>query len=290
MCMSPETPTITLSPAAGSGIAAVRRSRLDSAGSASSENATNALDSHLRLKALKALEVVLLGEEVATPHAQGRPQTPDVRSRSPSVVESDDRVRMECTVCGYKSIPQWLNDEASCLKCQAVLKRRPSIHQRNGFASSHVQRPVTAPERKRSQSVSISRVVGNDRPTEGNETYHLTLLSSISSSYKQKSKEKEVSEGSTRCRMECTVCGYKSVPQWLNDEAHCLKCQAVLKRRPSIHQKGASDLQIVRSSQRRSSTPAKLFDKTSSRQLVGPERFFYDKSTYTGAHAHGGPR
>ena len=29
--------------------------------------------------------------------------------------------------------------------------------------------------------------------------------------------------------------GYKSVPQWMNDKAHCLKCDAVVKTRNSIH-------------------------------------------------------
>ncbi|OLP91695.1 hypothetical protein AK812_SmicGene26585 [Symbiodinium microadriaticum] len=29
--------------------------------------------------------------------------------------------------------------------------------------------------------------------------------------------------------------GYKSVPQWMNDRAHCLKCDAVLKTQATIH-------------------------------------------------------
>ena len=29
--------------------------------------------------------------------------------------------------------------------------------------------------------------------------------------------------------------GYKSVPQWLNDKAHCLKCDAIVKSRQSLH-------------------------------------------------------
>eukprot|EP00931_Biecheleriopsis_adriatica_P066788 TRINITY_DN41060_c0_g1_i1.p1 TRINITY_DN41060_c0_g1~~TRINITY_DN41060_c0_g1_i1.p1 ORF type:complete len:388 (+),score=66.73 TRINITY_DN41060_c0_g1_i1:48-1211(+) len=37
---------------------------------------------------------------------------------------ANERVKMECPECGYKSVPQWLNDEAHCLKCQAVLKTR----------------------------------------------------------------------------------------------------------------------------------------------------------------------
>ena len=51
-------------------------------------------------------------------------------------------------------------------------------------------------------------------------------------------KEEEPSKGETRkgskggddrTRVTCHLCGYKSVPQWLNDRAHCLKCDAVLK-------------------------------------------------------------
>ena len=30
-------------------------------------------------------------------------------------------------------------------------------------------------------------------------------------------------------------CGYKCVPQWLNDKAHCLKCQNVLRVREGLH-------------------------------------------------------
>lgn len=37
--------------------------------------------------------------------------------------------------------------------------------------------------------------------------------------------------------MECTQCGYKCVPQWFNDEAHCLKCDAVLRTRASVQDK-----------------------------------------------------
>jgi len=39
-----------------------------------------------------------------------------------------DRQRMRCGNCGYQCVPQWLNDMAHCLKCQEVLRRRPSCH------------------------------------------------------------------------------------------------------------------------------------------------------------------
>merc|ERR1712007_143787 len=109
----------------------------------------------------------------------------------------------------------------------------------------------------------------------------MALLTSLSSNDRTSGKATESGAGcDERVRMECPYCGYKCVPQWLNDEAHCLKCQAVLKKRPSIHQR--SGRSPARSNQRCSSTPARISEKISSRQLVGPERFFYDKNTYTG--------
>ncbi|CAJ1377675.1 unnamed protein product [Effrenium voratum] len=41
---------------------------------------------------------------------------------------ANDRIRMECDKCGYKCVPQWLNDKAHCLKCQAVLRTRGTVH------------------------------------------------------------------------------------------------------------------------------------------------------------------
>lgn len=274
----------------------------------------------LKLKAQKALEKAL--EVVLLPEDQDPPTPSPTRIRSASAGGQEDRVRVECTVCGYKCVPQWLNDQAHCLKCQAVLKRRPSVHQRGGVAPNATQsglRPATSPSPPASRVPSPRRTAGperffydkstftgthaegrRDRGTKRHTIADPTLLSSLSSSPQKtnptlltslsssqaKSKVKHVA-GDDRVRMECNVCGYKCVPQWLNDEAHCLKCQAVLKRRPSVHQKNAGALAVpARSGQRRASTPAKLCDKGSARQMVGPERFFYDKSTYTGAHVY----
>jgi len=208
---------------------------------------------------------------------------------------------MECNVCGYKCVPQWLNDEAHCLKCQAVLKRRPSVHEKNGTLATLGRaplRPITppTPTRQRSKSLSSVGMIGPERffydkstwgsygqgrgiddSPNSNGTKHTSVLAS--------DQTRASDTGDDRARMECSVCGFKCVPQWLNDEAHCLKCQAVLKRRPSVHQKAATN----RSAQRRASTPAKMSDKISSRKLVGPERFFYDRTTYTGTHTRGGP-
>jgi len=48
---------------------------------------------------------------------------------APQAADRNKRVRLECPECGYKSIPQWLNDKAHCLKCQAVLMVQPTVHQ-----------------------------------------------------------------------------------------------------------------------------------------------------------------
>lgn len=237
-------------------------------------------DGQLRLRAQSALEAALLPEEKETPHSQVSPNISATSKRLLSTAEQEERHRMECNVCGYKSVPQWLNDEAHCLKCQAVLKRRPNIHQKSDATSRarSNSRPATAPGNSGKNMCAATLVRTHD--VRRNTTRNPTLLSSLSSS-------QPMTKAADRVRVECNVCGYKCVPQWLNDEAHCLKCQAVLKRRPSVHQK--SNVSLARSGQRRVTTPARLCDKVSSRQLVGPERFFYDKSTYTGAHAVAGP-
>eukprot|EP00438_Fugacium_kawagutii_P001916 Skav200025 [mRNA] locus=scaffold225:22533:24717:+ [translate_table: standard] len=43
------------------------------------------------------------------------------------------------------------------------------------------------------------------------------------------------------------------------------------------------------SAPRRASTRAQVMGRRPVSSLKGPERFFYDKSSYTGTHKHGGP-
>jgi len=125
-----------------------------------------------------------------------------------------------------------------------------------------------------------------------------------------------------RVKMECHVCGYKSFPQWMNDKAHCLKCDAVLKSRPNCQQRqsrfrtaamscmnmqDASTWQTPTRAESdaaggqnndRELSPARLPNllstsgtrrSNSKPRIFGPERFFYDKNSYTGTHACGGP-
>jgi len=61
---------------------------------------------------------------------ENEPELPGAAVETPMVVTHGDeeRVKMTCHVCGYKSVPQWLNDKAHCLKCDAIVKSRQSLH------------------------------------------------------------------------------------------------------------------------------------------------------------------
>ncbi|CAE7806858.1 unnamed protein product, partial [Symbiodinium sp. CCMP2456] len=49
-------------------------------------------------------------------------------AKAPTAGQRNERTRVVCHVCGYKSVPQWMNDRAHCLKCDAVLKTQATIH------------------------------------------------------------------------------------------------------------------------------------------------------------------
>ncbi|CAJ1433987.1 unnamed protein product [Effrenium voratum] len=247
---------------------------------------------------------------------------------------ANDRIRMECDKCGYKCVPQWLNDKAHCLKCQAVLRTRGTVHdaQREVFGaeangenrraagevstfkvapssamesvggtcatiakwqrgswsraqalrwagkcgrgeagiSTDVGRPSHDSMARRPSVDSVGRRPSRDGRRPPSEVSTATPAGSPQKSPSMRPHSplgyagvqvagmmepesvrqgsKDTSEGRTsskesneaaiakdRTRMTCHVCGYKSVPQWMNDKAHCLKCDAVVKTRNSIH-------------------------------------------------------
>lgn len=64
----------------------------------------------------------------AAPAARAAPSRSPARVQRPVHPDQQNRVKMECPTCGYKSYPQWMNDRAHCLKCDTVLKTRPGAH------------------------------------------------------------------------------------------------------------------------------------------------------------------
>ena len=289
--------------------------------------------------------------EVAQPVAEA--------SVAPTKSANDDRMRMECDMCGYKCVPQWLNDKAHCLKCQAVLRSRNSVHESKrevvgaeangedrrvaGEVSTFKMPPSSAMEsasgscskapdgvhhwkygkcnfcqqaegklakgpgvmqnpggvgecakggkcmfkfakctkcgkgelskgeredvrrgsnastastlssksprtQPRAQSPPLAAAAGLmlDTKSETKEAKEEEVTKKLSKeskdskdsesrksskSSKSETVTRKASKGSNddRTRMTCHVCGYKSVPQWLNDKAHCLKCDAIVK-------------------------------------------------------------
>lgn len=49
----------------------------------------------------------------------------------------EERVKMECFSCGYKSVPQWMNNEAHCLKCDVILRKRENCQGEGGNWSAN---------------------------------------------------------------------------------------------------------------------------------------------------------
>lgn len=172
---------------------------------------------------------------------------------SNTAAAQEDRVRVECDVCGYTCELHWFSDEGRCLKCQSSLKRRSSVQDRRGAAASparllRVSATSTTPGTptpRRPQSASFSsygtdiaevflRAKGKtssndiDRCTEATDCTQLGLLSDLFSERQGNSR------GDLRPKiyMKCTDCSHYSIPTWKKNESHCSNCKAVLRRRP----------------------------------------------------------
>mmetsp|Transcript_23338 Transcript_23338/g.53955 ORF Transcript_23338/g.53955 Transcript_23338/m.53955 type:complete len:350 (-) Transcript_23338:429-1478(-) len=250
-----------------------------------------------------------------------------------------DRVKMTCPSCSYSCVPQWMNDEATCLKCFTVLRRRavgagagagaatheparrqvgeactnklsPSsaleseggqcakgpkgVHLYRFGKCSHCAKPEPVGQQalasKPTPLRTSSRSGSKPRADRFNFTLHTETAqdevdvvvppSPAGSSSRQRSSSRsgsktragghdheafplfpEPSSGveaksfgarNDRTKVECPHCGYKCVPQWLNDRAHCLKCQAVLKVQDSVHGSGGAAVAVGGSTRRAS--------------------------------------
>lgn len=237
----------------------------------------------------------------------------------------DDRVRMTCPSCGYSCYPQWQNDEASCLKCFAVLRRRAAgagagagvevrdhARRQPGEASTFKHGAGSALESESGDCAKSPRGVhlwrfgkcsycakpeppkpqvphkgaGANSPSSQLPARQATGLEGAARQCRKcrspyqghgetcagcrrhtarrgSSKQcaecsgffwgfgdlcddcgggaelsepaEELRQRNDHTKVECPLCGYRCVPQWLNDEAHCLKCQAVLKVQATVH-------------------------------------------------------
>jgi len=189
-------------------------------------------------------------------------------------------VKMSCPSCGYQCVPQWMNDEASCLKCFAVLRRRAAgagpvagmevneSRRQVGEVSTFKLAPGSAMESESGQCPKapngthlwkfgkcshcakaepprgIGSAPARAPPTAATAkpakpptplAAEVAPLAAAATPPATEAAEPKAEGRNDRQKVECQFCGYKCVPQWLNDQAHCLKCQAVLKVQSSIH-------------------------------------------------------
>jgi len=279
-------------------------------------------------------------------------------------IMADDRVKMECLVCGYKSVPQWLNDRAHCLKCDAVVKTRASMHQREAPAQELKERrsPGEASTHKQAASSAMESTSGTcDKSPDGVHHWKYGKCS-----YCQKPEGKlldkgggvtanpgAVNEGCAKggkCMFKfakCTKCGraegalhfrsmaarqptpsrslvHAAAPveygssenktvaaifKQFDQNGDGVMSKAELKdvlltlgsgifkeaeldqilRVVDVNGDGFIDHQEFAEWIQSPGAGADILHRMKGTRARGPERFFYDKSSYTGAHRNGGP-
>jgi len=187
-------------------------------------------------------------------------------------IMAGSRVKIECLTCGYKSFPQWMNDQAHCLKCDAVVRTRPSCHE-------------TVPESVRSERRAPGEVSTYKQPPgsamESASGCCQLAPDGVHHWKYGKCSYCQVAEGKiakTLGKMldPGAVDGCRVGGKCMFKFARCSKCgraegalQEQARQRPAV----ATGMQCDR-------------PKSVGR---GPEKFFYDKNSYTGTHAQGGP-
>ncbi|CAK9116921.1 unnamed protein product [Durusdinium trenchii] len=83
-------------------------------------------------------------------------EAPRYEATKASAGTGDDRTRVTCHVCGYKSVPQWLNDKAHCILTRSSIHGDPDMPENilkdlssgraPGEASTYKQAPGSAME------------------------------------------------------------------------------------------------------------------------------------------------
>lgn len=275
------------------------------------------------------------------PSVSGRASAPKKLAHPDKV----DRIKMECQVCGYKSFPQWMNDRAHCLKCDAVLKTRQSCQEHRGESRS--RHNAAAPEDAEEQPTP-------SRPSPMGTRCGLRARHDIRNAFHQldvncdgvisqaelkgvlqKLPVPEGDEAFDESDFESIfedmdenndgVIDYHEFTNWVMQEGFGAPeiMQRVKLWKASLKAGSDSAARNDTSSSAGLNTPSDLQRKqmnecsefemtqfpnllnsssgflssslgapklsTSKSQIRGPERFFYDKSSYTGTHACGGP-
>lgn len=195
------------------------------------------------------------------------PLTPTHIMKSPVTTPKDrdheDRKKIQCPTCGFSSYPQWLNDKAHCLKCDTVVRTRANpIEKKKGFSEAErIKFQFARLDKDKSGCLELSEMSellrkgdaslsdeelqtlfdGVDKNHDGTITFD-EFVDFIHKSPRAMTAPGKVTapqhrDFEDRVKMECPTCGFKSYPQWLNDQAHCLKCDTVLKKRPNINDK-----------------------------------------------------
>jgi len=145
---------------------------------------------------------------------------------------------MQCYVCNYTCVPQWMNTEASCLKCHTVLRKRDFGDYGPGVAVKQTRRqPDEVSTYKASGSAPLPGLLYQRPATSLVARKKDIRPASASAGFRSNAKvasqfrldQSDYDDG--RVRMQCYMCGYSCVPQWMNTEATCLKCHTVLRRR-----------------------------------------------------------
>mmetsp|Transcript_59686 Transcript_59686/g.177600 ORF Transcript_59686/g.177600 Transcript_59686/m.177600 type:complete len:151 (-) Transcript_59686:114-566(-) len=137
---------------------------------------------------------------------------------------------MECYRCGHFSVPQWMNAEATCLKCHAVLRRRNWGDCGPGVAVKEAQRqfgPAPGGIQRELSPAPCEHLTRLARPYTGDDAGRTAQRGPVPVG----ATKHAAPRSSGRVRMTCYRCGFSCVPQWMNTEATCLKCHAVLRRR-----------------------------------------------------------
>jgi len=190
------------------------------------------------------------------------------------------RVKMQCPTCGYKSFPQWMNNQAHCLKCDAVLRTRPSCNETDPiFDTTKVPEPGRRDRRAPGEVSTFKQPPGSAMESASGccqvapDGVHHWKYGKCS--YCQVAEGKIAKTSGTMLDPGASE-GCRQGGKCMFKFARCSKC-------------GRAEGAMQESAQQKPAVAAGMQCEKPKSVGTGPERFFYDKDSYTGTHAQGGP-